>query len=171
MKLAEGDYVVLGFLLLQPMTGYELKTMMDSTVRHFYRPSFGGIYPSLKRLARNGCAAVEESVGGRKVRKTYRPMAEGRKVFLSWLKEPPDITRGPGAILMKIFFLGLGDRTIARSYAESIGRAAHERRAWLKRTAGEIRGRADAYQESTCRFGFDYYGFLEKWFKRWGGKR
>jgi DNA-binding PadR family transcriptional regulator len=170
MNYADGDLIVLGFILLRPMTGYEVKTMMDSTVGHFYRPSFGGIYPSLKKLEREGCVAVEESTGGRKIRKTYRPLPAGRKVFRAWLKKPPDVTKGPGHILAKIFFLGLGGRGAARSLAGEVRRSARERRDWLKRAAEEIRGRADAYQASTCQFGIDYYDFLEKWFARWGEK-
>jgi len=37
MTLAEGDFAVLGFLLLRPMTGYEVKAMMDATIGHFNR--------------------------------------------------------------------------------------------------------------------------------------
>jgi hypothetical protein len=63
MKLAEGDFAVLGFVLLKPMTGYELKAMMDATVGAFNRASYGGIYPSLKKLARAKLVSVSQSVG------------------------------------------------------------------------------------------------------------
>jgi DNA-binding PadR family transcriptional regulator len=64
MELAESDYIVLGFLLLRPMTGYELKATMDATTGHFYRPSFGGIYPSLKKLGQAGYAAAANPLSG-----------------------------------------------------------------------------------------------------------
>jgi DNA-binding PadR family transcriptional regulator len=167
MKLAEGDCAVLGFLLLRPMTGYELKAMMDATIGHFNRPSYGGIYPSLKKLARAGCVSMHQTAAGGKIRKTYRPLPQGRKVFLAWLREPPEITRGPGPLLTKIFFLGIGKRTDAQALSREVRRAARKRVEWLRRTREEYRGRADSYQRATQQFGIDYYGFLDKWFKRW----
>jgi DNA-binding PadR family transcriptional regulator len=167
MKLAEGDYAVLGFLLLKPMTGYELKAMMDVTIGHFNRPSYGGIYPSLKKLARAACVSMTQSTAGGKIRKTYRPLPAGKKIFLAWLKEPPEITRGPGPLLTKIFFLGLGERADARAFSREVRRAARERVEWLKRVAEEYREKADAFQASTCRFGMEYYEFLQRWFRRW----
>ncbi|MGB7539833.1 MAG: PadR family transcriptional regulator [Anaerolineales bacterium] len=157
----------MGFLLLKPMTGYELKAMMDMTIGHFNRPSYGGIYPSLKKLAHGGYVSMAQSVAGGKIRKTYKPIPAGKKAFLSWLKEPPDITRGPGPLLTKIFFLGLGDRENAKAFSREVRRAACERVEWLKRMAAEYQSMADAYQVSTCRFGIDYYLFLEKWFVHW----
>ncbi|MBN1438053.1 MAG: PadR family transcriptional regulator [Anaerolineales bacterium] len=166
MKLAEGDYAVLGFLLLAPMTGYQLKAMMDVTVGQFHRASYGGIYPSLKKLTRAGYLSMTQSVSGGKVRKTYRPRPAGRKAFAAWLKEPPEITRGPGPLLTRMFFLGLGGRATARAFTRAVRRSARERTAWLKRVAEEYRGRADAYQMATAQFGIEYYGFLDRWFTR-----
>jgi DNA-binding PadR family transcriptional regulator len=167
MNFTDSDFAVLGFLLLKPMTGYELKAMMDATVGHFNRPSYGGIYPGLKKLARAGCVAMTQTTAGGRIRKTYRPLAAGKKTFRAWLKAPVDITRGPGPLLTKVFFLGLGGRADARAFSRGVRRLARERVKWLRQVAEEFRDRADAYQASTCRFGIEYYTFLEKWFKRW----
>jgi DNA-binding PadR family transcriptional regulator len=167
MKLAEGDYAILGFLLLKPMTGYELKAMMDLTIGHFNRSSYGGIYPSLKKLARGGFVSMAQSIGGGKIRKTYRPLPAGKKAFQIWLKTPPEITRGPGPLLTRIFFLGLGGRDNARTFSHEVRSAAHERMAWLKRVKAEFRDKADPYQAATWKFGIDYYHFLQKWFAQW----
>jgi DNA-binding PadR family transcriptional regulator len=167
MSWADGDFIVLGFLLWRPMSGYEIKAMMDATVGHFLRPSFGGIYPSLEKLARAKYAAAAQSVSAGKIRKTYRPLPAGRKAFREWLGQPPDVTRGPGAILARVFFIGFAGRAGARRLGRAVREAAGARQAWLKRAAVEIRGVADPYQAATCRFGIDYYGFLQKWFARW----
>ena len=170
MNTTEGDFAVLGFLLLKPMTGYELKAMMDMTIGHFNRASYGGIYPSLKKLARGGYVSMAQSVAGGKIRKTYRPLPAGKKAFRGWLKTPPEITRGPGPLLTKIFFLGLGGRANAKAFSREVRAAARVRVEWLRRVMEEYRGRADIYQASTSQFGIDYYGFLEKWFEHWEGK-
>jgi DNA-binding PadR family transcriptional regulator len=166
MKLNDPDYVVLGFLHFRPMTGYELKTIMDETTGHFYRPSFGGIYPGLARLAKEGCVAVTQTTVGGKLRKTYRPLPAGRKAFQTWLKVVPDITRGPGYILAKMFFWGLGDRAMADANTHEIIRLAEERIRWLEGVGKSVAGQADGYQTATCRFGMDYYRFLADWFGR-----
>jgi DNA-binding PadR family transcriptional regulator len=171
MTPTEGDFAVLGFLLLRPMTGYEVKAMMDMTIGHFNRASYGGIYPSLNKLARSGYVSMRQSVGGGKIRKTYRPLPAGKKAFRIWLKAPPEITRGPGPLLTKIFFLGLGGRENARSFSREVRRAALQRMEWLKRVQAEFRGKADPYQAATSQFGIDYYDFLQRWFAHWeGGK-
>lgn len=167
MKLAESDFAVLGFLLLKPMTGYELKAMMDATVGAFNRASYGGIYPSLKKLARGGFVSMAQSVGGGKIRKTYKPLPAGKRTFLAWLKETPEITRGPGPLLTKMFFLGLGGRENSKAFSREIRRAACGRVEWLQRVAAEYQAVADPFQASTSQFGIDYYGFLEKWFEQW----
>jgi DNA-binding PadR family transcriptional regulator len=167
MKLAEGDYAVLGFLLLKPMTGYEVKAMMDITIGSFNRASYGGIYPSLRKLARKKYVEMRQSTAAGRIRKTYRPLPAGKKAFRTWLRAPVDITRGPGGILTKLFFLGLGERADAQAFSGDVRRAARERIEWLKHIAGEYRDRADPFQMATTRFGIDYYGFLEKWFARW----
>jgi DNA-binding PadR family transcriptional regulator len=167
MNTTEGDFAVLGFLLLKPMTGYELKAMMDMTIGHFNRASYGGIYPSLKKLARGGYVSMAQSVAGGKIRKTYRPLPAGKKAFRGWLKTPPEITRGPGPLLTKIFFLGLGEREDARAFAGGGRRAAHERVEWLKRVKVEFRDKAGPYMAATWQFGIDYYDFVQGWFENW----
>ncbi len=167
MNLAEGDFAVLGFLLFKPMTGYELKAMMDLTLGHFNRASYGGIYPSLKKLAGGGYVSMSQSVSGGKIRKTYKPLPAGKRVFQAWLKAEAEILRGPGPLLTRVFFLGLGGRGNAKAFSGGVRRAARERAEWLKRTKAAVSGKADVYQESTCQFGIDYYEFLQKWFERW----
>jgi DNA-binding PadR family transcriptional regulator len=169
MNLNEPDYVALGFLHFRPMTGYELKTIMDQTIGHFYRPSFGGIYPSLAKLAKEGCVDVSQSTVGGKLRKTYRPLPAGRKAFQTWLRVAPDITRGPGQILAKVFFWGLGDRAMAKANTREIIRLAEERIGWLEGVGRAVAGQADSYQAATCRFGVDFYRFLSNWFGKFQG--
>jgi hypothetical protein len=106
-------------------------------------------------------------VGGR-AKKTYRALPAGRKAFLTWLKVAPDITRGPGIILAKMFFWGTGGREIADSNVEEIVRRARERIVWLEAVAKEMPAEADAYQRATREFGVEYYRFLENWFERLG---
>jgi DNA-binding PadR family transcriptional regulator len=171
MSIKEADFVLLGFLLYRPMTGYELKAVMDRTTGHFYRPSYGGIYPGLGRLARDGLAEMTMAPVGGRAKKTYRALPAGRKAFLAWLQIAPDITRGPGIVLAKMFFWGTGGREIAQSNIEEIVRRAQERIAWLETVGEEMPAEADAFQRATREFGIEYYQFLKKWFERLGRRK
>jgi hypothetical protein len=95
----------------------------------------------------------------------------GKKAFQIWLKKAPDIVRGPGSILIKMFFLGLGDRHAAASLAEQVARLARERADWLAGMAPTLKGVADEYQTATCLYGIEYYRFMQSWFEKWGKKQ
>ena len=43
-------YVILGLLSHTPMTGYDIKKRIDSTLKYFWGASFGSIYPALGEL-------------------------------------------------------------------------------------------------------------------------
>ena len=41
------DYVLLGLLCHESLTGYEIKKRLDTRLRLFWSASFGSIYPAL----------------------------------------------------------------------------------------------------------------------------
>ena len=47
------DYAILGLLSHEPMTGYEIKKRMDTTLKFFWRASYGSIYPGLSELVQD----------------------------------------------------------------------------------------------------------------------
>ena len=51
------ELAVLGLLKEKSMHGYELKKRLDEQLGHFWRISYGSLYPSLKRLAADGARA------------------------------------------------------------------------------------------------------------------
>ncbi len=82
------ELAVLGLLKERSMHGYELSKRLTDTLGGFWRVSYGSLYPTLKRLEREG--AVEqvfsgESVGRRK--NVYRITPAGEAMFLRLLEE------------------------------------------------------------------------------------
>ena len=97
-------YVILGLLCVNPMSGYDLKTTIDNSIRQFWSESYGQLYPSLKRLHSDGWVRrAEEDVGGRK-RHIYTITDAGRDELRRWLSEPvaPRVVRNE--MLLKLFF-------------------------------------------------------------------
>ena len=59
-------YVLLGLLCSEPMTGYALKAAIDRSIGHFWRESYGQLYPTLRTLEQRGWVRSEtKSEGGR----------------------------------------------------------------------------------------------------------
>jgi DNA-binding PadR family transcriptional regulator len=175
------DFVILGFLSRAPMSGYDVKRRMAATTAHFYRTSFGSIYPSLARMESERLIASERADSAGRARKVYRILGAGRKAFREWLASPLDIAAGPSLLLARIFFLGSIDAKEARSVLAGFAKSASERRSWLEgaldgaaRELGDSCAAPDFFQAATQRFGLEYYDFLEKWLRSLGteaGKR
>ncbi|MCK7479112.1 MAG: PadR family transcriptional regulator [Candidatus Moduliflexus flocculans] len=53
-------YVILGLLTEAPLSGYEIKKLVDIRFRFFWSESYGQIYPELKRLTAMGL--IDESL-------------------------------------------------------------------------------------------------------------
>jgi DNA-binding PadR family transcriptional regulator len=93
--MAEGKpsntaHVILGFLAAEgaePKSGYDLKQMIDKSVRFFFAASYGQIYPELKKLSAEGLIeGTDEATGGR-ARTTWVITEAGRGALRKWLLE------------------------------------------------------------------------------------
>ena len=96
---------MLGLLSLGPQTGYELRKLSDASIQHFWRESYGQIYPSLKELERRGWATrTVEHGNGRPDRQVYALTETGEEALREWVAAPakPEVPRNE--LLLKIFF-------------------------------------------------------------------
>jgi DNA-binding PadR family transcriptional regulator len=100
-------YAILGLLSWQPMSGYDIKKLVDMGLQHFWSESYGQLYPTLDKLVANGLAtrSEETSAGGRR-RRVYSITAAGRRTFTDWLREPTDVTRVRSEPQLKFFLSG-----------------------------------------------------------------
>ena len=55
------DYVLLGLLSHESMTGYEMKKRLDTALRFFWGGSYGSIYPTLNQLEKEGKVTKEDA--------------------------------------------------------------------------------------------------------------
>jgi len=75
-------YALLGFLNYQPMTGYELKKFVDTSVADFWSGELSQIYSTLKQLEADSLAEVNVEVQtDRPNRKVYSITPRGRAAF------------------------------------------------------------------------------------------
>jgi DNA-binding PadR family transcriptional regulator len=97
--------VILGFLYEKPMSGYDVKQMMENSVSYFFDATFGAIYPALRKMEKEGL--VEKQViqqDGKPNKNLFAITATGIAQFQHYLNSPvnPTITRSD--ILIRIFF-------------------------------------------------------------------
>lgn len=112
------EYAILGFLNYQPFTGYELKKLFDTSVRHFWTADQSQIYRTLVRLTEGGLAEVErfEQVN-RPDRKIYTITPAGRAAFVEWLQGPFPHQEPKSGPLVQVFFLAqLSDAEILEKF-------------------------------------------------------
>ena len=87
--LTNFEQVLLGMLVTQPRSGYELKKLFTATPATVYQPSAGALYPALRRLQRRGLLRVEATVSvGRRRRRVWHPTDAGRAAHLAWVRQP-----------------------------------------------------------------------------------
>lgn len=101
------DYAILGFLNYHPYTGYDLKKIFDTSIRHFWPADQSQIYRTLSKLTESGWAEMEKvAQDDRPDRKVYSITEAGRAELRSWLAGPPPMGEPRSASLIQIFFSG-----------------------------------------------------------------
>lgn len=160
------DFIILGFLVYGPKSGYDIKRCMAISTSHFYQASFGSIYPALERMRKEGLVKATREDGSGRLRRVYEILPEGKAAFLEWLSSPLDIAKGPSFLLARLFFLGCLSRGKSRKVVEGFRESAGKRKAWVGGATEGLPVKPDFYQASTQRFGLEYYAFLESWLDR-----
>ena len=101
------EYAILGFLSYHPYTGYDLKKIFDTSIRHFWPADQSQIYRTLSRLTENGWAEMEKvPQDDHPDRKVYHITQNGRAELRSWLLGPAPLGEPRSAPLIQVFFSG-----------------------------------------------------------------
>lgn len=103
--MRQTDYLVLGLLSEAPLSGYQIKRIVDVRFRFFWSESFGQIFPALKALAAGGLIAeAEPAAQDGRAQKTYRITPEGTASLRDWLAMPVEKESYRLEILLKLYF-------------------------------------------------------------------
>jgi DNA-binding PadR family transcriptional regulator len=93
----------LGVLSLGERSGYEIKKTLEESFHHFFRASYGSIYPALAELERGGHVEGREvPQEGRPAKKVYVMTPAGRRALETALagEEPRHVVRSEFLVLM-----------------------------------------------------------------------
>ncbi|WP_394174201.1 PadR family transcriptional regulator [Guptibacillus hwajinpoensis] len=105
-KDSNTKYAILGLLTTECTTGYSMKQMIDGSLNHFWKISYGQIYPILKSLVEEGYASVRiTEQDDRPAKKEYSITLKGEKELNFWLQKPlQEIPTEKNELLLKLFF-------------------------------------------------------------------
>lgn len=101
------EYVVLGLLMMQSMTIYEINQAFKQGISMFYSASYGSLQVAVKKLLGQGLIVVEEKVEHGRNKKVYHITAAGRRAFHEWMLAEIPVSRLEVLALAKVYFLGL----------------------------------------------------------------
>lgn len=101
------QYIILGLLNQQPLTGYDLTKAFDNEIGEFWQAQHSQIYPQLKRLEDQGYVTHEVTVSGAKLeKKLYHITTQGQQILRDWISfGTPDLTATKDEFILKLYFI------------------------------------------------------------------
>jgi DNA-binding PadR family transcriptional regulator len=101
------EHAILGFLNYRPFSGYDLKKIFDTSVKHFWPADQSQIYRTLNRLTEKGWTEMERiEQDNRPDRKEYHITDTGCEELRRWLVAPLPFGDHRSAPLVQVFFAG-----------------------------------------------------------------
>lgn len=111
--MRQTDYAILGLLSDSPLTGYEMKRLIDVRFRFFWNESYGQLYPALRSLT--AASLIEERImeqAPKRMQKRYQITPAGLKALQDWLHLPVEKESIRLEILLKMYFSNLVEEDV-----------------------------------------------------------
>lgn len=103
-KERKTKFVVLGFLLHNSLSGYEIGELIKQSTNNFWQESDASIYPTLKLMTSEGLVSAEPVYVGKRRKDIFTITPKGRDAFLEWFKRSPAPDQHREEFLLKLFF-------------------------------------------------------------------
>lgn len=101
------EYLILGLLILSPMTGYELQQFIKKNLALICSHSAGSVQTALAKLEKEGKVTATETVQGKRRKKRFSITDTGRAAFSHWVAQPMQADKVKNMELSRLFFAGL----------------------------------------------------------------
>jgi PadR family transcriptional regulator, regulatory protein AphA len=107
--LTDFEQVLLGMLVNEPRSGYDLKKLFSATPAAVYQSSPGALYPALRRLVQRGLLRVQEEISASgRARRVYHATEAGLAMHVEWVRRPvlpEDVSSDLGLHLMRFVMM------------------------------------------------------------------
>ncbi len=101
------EFIVLGLLMTQDMTIYQLNQAFSSGLSLIYSASYGSIQNAIKKLLMGEEIGFIETVENGRNKKIYHLTEKGKNSFFHWMHAELPMNKLEVIVLSKVFFLGL----------------------------------------------------------------
>ena len=167
------DNIILGLLLLQSRTIYQLRERISQGLNLMYSSSMGSIQAAVKKLLNNKHISYKEVVENGKYKKVYSVTESGKLYFFEWINSPLEIQNIRNPELAKIYFMGFSDKKIREASIEEYLLQLMEQYNALRiiceeadsTSIPEEKKEIFFYQFAAARYGRDFMKFNIEWHK------
>ena len=173
------ENLILGLLLLSPMTGYELQQFIKKNLALICSHSAGSVQAALSKLEKDGKVTASETAEGKRRKKTFFITDAGRSAFSHWVSQPMQADKVKNMELSRLFFAGLARpeerlaaiRDYIRQLEETHGVLCAIREHFQKMDQRELPPGTDwpqvlRFQEYTIQYGIAAAEFEIGWYSR-----
>ena len=160
--LTRTGYAILGIVGFGAQTGYDIKRLVDESIRFFWAASYGQIYPELRRLEDAGLIEGKSSPTGGRKRKEYRLTEAGRAALVGWLATPDYTLELRDESLLKLFFADA--LTLQQALDQlRLRKEGHEQFLAVLREIEARPGEDPTFVDLVLRYGIAYGEFNVAW--------
>ena len=168
------ENIILGLLLLQSRTIYQLRKRINEGLNLMYSCSTGSIQAAIKKLLKSGYICVSEIAEKGKQKKLYTITDEGKTKFNAWVNGLIDSNTAKNPELAKIYFMGFAER-------ENRVKSIENHIADLRKTCCELEKICKTgenmsaemqeneiffFQLQSAKYGYDFLQFNIEWYSR-----
>lgn len=82
------EYLILGLLILSPMTGYQLQQFIKKNLALICSHSAGSVQTALSKLEKEGKIAAQTAAQDKRRKKVFTITDAGRNAFSVWVASP-----------------------------------------------------------------------------------
>jgi DNA-binding PadR family transcriptional regulator len=170
-------HAILGFLIDQPMHGYELKRALSPALPAERRVNDGVLYPLLRRMEGEGLISGRvERREGAPDRRVFHPTEAGRRVFAEWLGSPVeeedevayDFMLGHPFLTKCLFFGRLAPAQVAHKLEQQLETSEAKLADFRRIRKGMVERRVDPYRIAVLDLGIAQQREKVRWLKQIG---
>jgi len=111
-------FVILGMLLDQPRSGYEIREIIRKSISYFWQESDASIYPMLRLLAKEEKVSSQIEFVGKRRKEIFTITNTGRQEFVEWFQRPAEPDTRRHEFLLKFYFTTGNDKKSMHQHFE-----------------------------------------------------
>lgn len=171
------QFVILGLLMIDRMSLYDLHKQFSAGPGLFYSASFGSIQRALRQLVDAGLVTVADAPGSARRRKLHTITDAGVHVWNTWMHEPISGANAETALLSKVYLLGLlpaddDRRRVIATLTKAVESALDDLQALARRLDGQVAPSTHTnifrYQRATLDYGIRTHQLALEWLHELG---